>query len=70
VHAKADIYCIIESMAENGVGILVVSYDIDEVVMLADRVVTLYQGTEVGSYSHTQIDKQKMLADIAGVSSL
>lgn len=66
VHAKADIYRIIESLAERGVGILIVSYEVDEVTMLADRIITMYHGREVGSYSHPDFDKSRILSDMAG----
>jgi ribose transport system ATP-binding protein len=68
VHAKADIYRIIETLAENGVGILILSYEIDEVMMLADRVITLYHGRVAGEYTHAEFDRQKMLSDVAGAS--
>lgn len=68
VHAKADIYRIIEDMAENGVGVLIVSYEIDEVMMLGDRVLTLYDGRCIGEYTYSEFDKQQMLADISGAS--
>ncbi len=67
VHAKADIYRIIEDLAERGVGILILSYEIDEVIMLADRVITLYQGQSISEYRYPNFDKDKMLADMAGV---
>ncbi|SHH13544.1 sugar ABC transporter ATP-binding protein [Cognatishimia maritima] len=67
VHAKADIYRIIEDLAERGVGILILSYEIDEVIMLADRVITLYQGQSVSEFTYPNFDKDQMLADIAGV---
>lgn len=66
VHAKADIYRIIENMAERGVGVLVLSYEIDEVVMLADRVLTMYRGRSVEEYRYPDFDKEQMLADMAG----
>lgn len=66
VHAKADIYRIIEGLAKRGVGILILSYEVDEVIMLADRVITLYQGREIGSYSYPDFDKNRILADMAG----
>lgn len=66
VHAKADIYRIIEGLAERGVGILILSYEIDEVIMLADRVITLYQGRPIAQYNHLNLDKDRMLADMTG----
>ena len=66
VHAKADIYRIIEDLATRGVGVLILSYEIDEVIMLADRVITMYHGGSVAEYSHPNFDKEKMLADMSG----
>lgn len=68
VHAKADIYRIIEDLAARGIGVLILSYEIDEVVALADRVITLYQGRQVAEYAHPSFDKQRMLGDMAGAS--
>lgn len=68
VHAKADIYRIIETLAESGVGILILSYEIDEVMMLADRVITLYHGRVAGEYTYPDFDRQKMLSDVAGAA--
>ncbi len=69
VHAKADIYRIIETLAARGVGILILSYEIDEVIMLADRVITLYQGRVVSQYTHPDFDKDRMLADLSGAET-
>ncbi|MBF2759697.1 MAG: sugar ABC transporter ATP-binding protein [Ectothiorhodospiraceae bacterium AqS1] len=66
VHAKADIYRMIEALAERGVGILILSYEVDEVAMLADRIITLYRGRKVGSYIHPDFDKMRILSDMAG----
>ncbi|MDB6178195.1 sugar ABC transporter ATP-binding protein [Paracoccus sp. Z330] len=67
VHAKAYIYRIIEELAQRGVAILILSYEIDEVIMLADRVITMYQGETVAEYAYPAFDKDQMLADMAGV---
>ncbi len=66
VHAKADIYRIIEGMAERGVGVLILSYEVEEVTKLADRVITMYHGREIGSYTYPDLDKTRILSDMAG----
>ena len=70
VHAKADIYRIIEDLAEQGAGILIMSYEVDEVMMLADQVLTLYHGEVVGTYRRSEMNKVQILADIAGASQV
>jgi ABC-type sugar transport system ATPase subunit len=66
VHAKADIYRIIEEMAERGAGILIMSYEVDEVMLVADKVLTLYQGDVVNQYQRADMNKADLLADMAG----
>ena len=68
MHAKADIYRIIEGMAERGMGILILSYEIDEVALLADRIITLRQGSKIGEYRFPDFDKNRILADVAGTA--
>ncbi len=68
VHAKADIYRIIEEMAERGAGILIMSYEVDEVMLVADKVLTLYQGDVAGQYTRSEMSKTQLLADMAGAS--
>ena len=36
--------------------------------MLADRVLTLYQGDLIGEYTQATMDKETLLADSAGVA--
>lgn len=68
VHAKADIYRTIERMAEQGMAVLVLSYEVDEVVLLADTVLTLHQGQIVGSHRYPELDKRVLLSEIAGAA--
>jgi simple sugar transport system ATP-binding protein len=41
---------------ENGVGVLLVSEDIDELFMLSDRLLVLYGGRIVGDFKPTETD--------------
>jgi ribose transport system ATP-binding protein len=70
VHAKADVYRIIEEMAERGAGILIMSYEVDEVMLVADKVLTLYQGDVAGQYDRSGMNKTQILADMAGAAEV
>ena len=48
-------------------GVLMLSYEVAEVMMLADRVLVLYQGEIVSEYGQQQMNKETILADLAGV---
>lgn len=44
IGAKTEIYSLINKMAEEGAGILLISQDIQEVVGLSDRILVMYRG--------------------------
>jgi ABC-type sugar transport system ATPase subunit len=53
VGAKAEILRSLESMAAEGLGIVIVSSELEEVVAVADRVLVLSEGVHAGSLDHT-----------------
>ncbi|MDC7227232.1 MAG: sugar ABC transporter ATP-binding protein [Spirochaetales bacterium] len=67
VHAKAEIYRVIEELSEKGLTVMIVSYEIDEVLMCADRVLVMFDGKNVLECGQGEIEKEKILAGIAGV---
>lgn len=52
VGAKMEIYKLIIKLAEEGKGILIVSSDIEETEMIADRIVVMRQGVIAGELSN------------------
>jgi ABC-type sugar transport system ATPase subunit len=48
VGAKADIYALIEGMAESGVAVIVISSELEELYWLCDRVIAIYEGRVAG----------------------
>ncbi|MDH3234042.1 MAG: sugar ABC transporter ATP-binding protein [Alphaproteobacteria bacterium] len=50
VGAKEEIYTLIDDLAESGKAIVVVSSDMEEVLEIADRVVTMREGRIVGEF--------------------
>jgi len=47
-------------MRKEGVGILLVSMDLDEVMMLSDRIAVMYQGKIVGVFRRGEAEKRKL----------
>lgn len=60
VGAKMEIYKLLISLAEEGKGILIVSSDIEETEMIADRIVIMRQGMIAGELSR-EADKNAIL---------
>ncbi|MCI8638507.1 MAG: sugar ABC transporter ATP-binding protein [Coprococcus sp.] len=69
VGAKMEIYKLIIRLAEEGKGILIVSSDIEETEMIADRIIIMRQGAIVGELSG-EAEKDAILGlALAGIPS-
>ena len=64
VGARADIYRLMRTMCDQGYALIIASSDLEEVVGIADIVVTIYRGRIVGRYQRGDIDMGRILADI------
>lgn len=60
VGAKMEIYKLIEKLSEEGKGILVISSDIEETKMIADRIIIMRQGMIAGELTNAA-DKEEIL---------
>jgi ABC-type sugar transport system ATPase subunit len=61
VAARAEIYSTIAMLASRGVGIVLVSSDMDEVIQNSDRVIVLQAGSCVGVLSRDEADLESVL---------
>jgi len=65
--ARADVYSIIHQLKDAGVAVLMVSSDIEEVVELADRAITVFQGRINGEFSHEEITQDVLTSASFGI---
>lgn len=61
VGARAEIYRIIEELAEQGVGILVISSDLPELLGLSDRVLVVHQGRMAGEFKREEATPEAVI---------
>ena len=66
IGAKNEIYDIIDSLASSGVGIVVISGEMQETLGLCDRVVVMYEGRITGELMHDEIDEKSVMALMSG----
>ncbi len=65
--ARSDVYSIIHQLKESGVAVLMVSSDIEEVVELADRAITVFQGRINGEFQKKDINQDTLTSASFGV---
>ncbi len=64
IGARAEIYQLMRGLCAEGYGLLVASTDLEEVIGLADAIITMYRSRQVGSYRGKAINMQDIMADI------
>ncbi len=69
VGAKAEVHRVVRGLAAEGLGVLVTSSEIEEVVELADRLVVLDEGAVTGELATEGRDGDDVLAILAGGSA-
>lgn len=65
--AREDVYKIIKQLKSTGVGLMVISSDMEEIVQLSDRVVSMYRGKINGEFKGEDINVDKLTAAIFGI---
>ncbi len=65
--ARGDVYAIIHKLREQGVAVLLISSDMEEIVELSDRAVTMYQGRINQSFAKCNITQDNLMAASFGV---
>ncbi len=66
VGAKAEIYNILQQLTIEGVGILIVSSELSELIGQCDRILALHQGQITGQFSRQEADEETILACTMG----
>ena len=64
VGTRAELYAIFRQLAAAGKSLLVFTSDIDELLALSDRILTMVEGRIVGEYDAARADKTVILNDI------
>jgi ABC-type sugar transport system ATPase subunit len=64
VGTRAELYAIFRQLVAQGKSLLVFTSDIDELLALSDRILTMFEGRIVGEYDAARADKTLILNDI------
>ena len=66
VGAKAEVYKIVASLAQQGIAIILVSNELEELLAVSDRVITFYRGTQGQEFRERPFDPETVLASMTG----
>ncbi|HAK45521.1 MAG TPA: D-xylose ABC transporter ATP-binding protein [Spirochaeta sp.] len=61
VGARQEIYQIIRELAESGIGIVIVSSDMQEVMSVSQRVVVMHEGRKTGELKCSEMEEEKIM---------
>ncbi|MCY2930167.1 MAG: sugar ABC transporter ATP-binding protein [Planctomycetota bacterium] len=68
VGARSEIYTLLRDLAATGVGVVLISSDLLEVLGLSDRVLVMRQGRLAGEFAADQATEENVIACAAGVT--
>ncbi|MCK8677594.1 sugar ABC transporter ATP-binding protein [Streptomyces lichenis] len=66
VGAKAEVQKLVDELAEDGLGVLLISSDLEELIEGSDRVVVLKDGAVVGELTGDEVTEDLLMRTIAG----
>ncbi len=66
--ARGDVYAIIHELRAQGVSVLLISSDMEEIVELSDRVMTVWQGRINGEFTGEDINQDTLMAAAFGIT--
>ena len=61
VGAKAEIHGLINQLAKDGLGIILVSSELPEIIAMSDRIVVMAEGEVTGELSRSEADQSKIM---------
>lgn len=68
VGAKYEIYKLMNELAENGVSIIMISSDLEEVLGMSDRIVVMHAGRSNGTLDIADATQEKIMALATGIA--
>jgi ribose transport system ATP-binding protein len=66
VGAKVEIYKLLENLCEEGVGIVMISSELQEILQLSDRVIVLSEGKLSGELDRDELSQERVMHSAVG----
>ncbi len=66
VATKSEVHSIINDLAKQGLGIVLISSDLPEVMAMSDRILVMREGQQMGIYAQEEITQEKIMTAAMG----
>jgi rhamnose transport system ATP-binding protein len=66
VGAKAEVHHIINELAEQGLGLILISSDMPEILAMSDRILVMREGRQMGIFSRQEATQEAILTAAMG----
>jgi ribose transport system ATP-binding protein len=66
VGAKAEIHALLRKLANEGIGIIMISSELPEILGMSDRVLVMYEGSISGQFHHSKATEERIMACAVG----
>jgi len=66
VGAKAEIHALLRQIAERGVGVVMISSDLPEILGMSDRIIVIHDGRICGRLNGREATEEKVMACATG----
>jgi rhamnose transport system ATP-binding protein len=66
VGAKAEVHAMIGELAAEGIGIMMISSDMPEVLAMSDRVLVMREGRQMGIFSREEATQERIMTAAMG----
>ncbi|MGC8870984.1 MAG: D-xylose ABC transporter ATP-binding protein, partial [Brevinematia bacterium] len=66
VVTKAEVHQMISQLVNQGIGVIVISSELPEVLKLADRVIVMHEGKITGIFGKEEITSEKLIRAATG----
>ena len=68
VGAKYEIYKLMNQLAEEGIAIIMISSELEEVIGMSDRIMVMSEGRSMGTLDKDKINQEKIMQLATGLA--
>ncbi len=68
VGAKAEVYALIDQLAKTGIGIIMISSEMPEILQMSDRILIMHEGHVAAILDRAEANQEVIMAHASGMT--